>query len=56
MGKAVKHLCGWKKKERLRNLDRYRRIVRAPRFMCEECGRVAAGKKWLCEPVRLSKD
>jgi hypothetical protein len=54
MAKEPKHLCKWKRKERLRRLRSYRRIVLEPRFMCQECGRVASDRKYLCEPTRLS--
>jgi len=30
-------------------------VVDNPRFFCQECGRVANKKKWLCLPKRLYK-
>ena len=56
MGKDTKHLCKWKKKERNEKLKSYQKIVVPPRFECRNCGRVASGKKWLCDPARLPAD
>lgn len=54
MGKKDKHLCTWKKDERVEKLEMYRDMVKKPKFMCENCGRVAAKKKWLCKPLSLT--
>ncbi len=54
MGKKAKHLCAWKKEERVKKLDSYRDMVIKPKFMCANCGRVAAKKKWLCKPISLN--
>ena len=56
MGKAAKHLCKWKKKERVEKSASYRKIATPPRFVCRNCGRVATAKKWLCEPDRLGQE
>jgi hypothetical protein len=55
MGKD-KHLCKWKKAERIEKLSNYRSIVEKPGFLCGDCGRVAAKKKHLCKPLRLKGD
>ena len=54
MSKKDKHLCDWKKEERVEKLASYRDLVKKPKFMCADCGRVAAKKKWLCEPISLN--
>ncbi len=56
MGKKNKHLCQWKKDERKQDLEGYRAIVKKPKLLCEDCGRVAVKKKWLCKPMSLGKD
>jgi len=40
-------------KELMRDPDAYARLIYPPRFVCENCGRVAAKKKHLCRPRRL---
>ena len=56
MAKKSKHLCAWKKDERVKKFDRYTSMVKKPRFVCGNCGRAAAKKKWLCEPMPLYGD
>jgi hypothetical protein len=53
MGKT-KNLCKWEKDERIKHLEDYRKIVKKAVYMCENCGRVATKKKWLCDPYRLT--
>ena len=53
--KKSKHLCQWKKDERKEDLEGYRAIVKKPKLVCEDCGRVAVKKKWLCKPMALGK-
>ena len=33
--------------------DQYAHLVKEPKFVCKSCGRVAASKENLCEPVSL---
>ncbi len=33
--------------------ERYRKLFREPKYMCRECGRVAADDNHLCYPERL---
>ncbi len=54
MGEKTSRLCAWKKEERVEKLDSYRAMVKKPKFICTNCGRVAAKKKWLCEPISLN--
>jgi hypothetical protein len=49
-----KHLCylnnlGFQ----LSNEEDYKQLVRNPKFMCKNCGRVAASQDNLCKPVKL---
>lgn len=49
-------LCKWKSGQYEKDRELLARIVAEPVYFCADCGRVAAKKKWLCEPVRLAKD
>ena len=55
MGKKRKSLCDWKKTGIVEDLESYRELVKAPEFVCKDCGRVAGQKKWLCKPMALGK-
>jgi hypothetical protein len=55
MAKQNKYLCRWKKDKRIKELERYSAMVKKPKAMCKNCGRVAAKKKWLCEPISLDQ-
>jgi hypothetical protein len=46
---CVAHNVGWVKS----NLEEYKKLVRNGKFVCKECGRVAAEAKSLCEPEPL---
>jgi hypothetical protein len=50
-----KTLCGWKKKEITGDMERLLKVVGDPRYVCQECCRVASKKKYLCEPMPLKK-
>ena len=52
--KHEQHLCflqnvGYVEK----NLEEYKRLVRNPKFVCNNCGRVAENSVNLCEPEKL---
>lgn len=35
------------------NLEDYKKLVRNPKFICRNCGRVATNEKNLCSPDKL---
>jgi transposase-like protein len=35
------------------DIKKLKPLVRNPKFICKTCGRVAADKKYLCDPVSL---
>lgn len=51
MSKTLCDLKSWLKSE----LKAYAKLVRKPTHLCEKCGRVANGKKLLCNPVKLKQ-
>ncbi len=51
MGKKKITICSWAKKEY--TADNILEVVSSPKFYCQNCGRVADKKKYLCEPNRL---
>lgn len=53
MSKKPKTLCEWKKSQYTAEL--LVNIIQEPRFFCENCGRAANKKKYLCEPQKLDK-
>jgi hypothetical protein len=46
------HLCVLVSKQKI---DAIRSLVKAPRFICFNCGRVADAEKNLCNPMPLEK-
>ena len=54
MADKAKTLCKWKSGGYLDDADKFKKIVKKAKFACDKCGRVAADKKWLCKPVKLS--
>ena len=46
-------LCKWKKDDLADNLLKFKKIVKKSKHVCKNCRRVAAKKKYLCEPMRL---
>ena len=53
MAKDTKQLCKWDKDEIKDNLDKLRKLVAEPRFICRKCGRAAKESDHLCKPVKL---
>lgn len=47
-------LCGWHKSELKAKF--LLKVIEPPKYYCKDCGRIAAKKKWLCEPKKLHKD
>ena len=56
MADKCKPLCKWKKTHYVKDIKKLQTIVAEPAWICRDCGRAAAEKKWLCKPVRLFKD
>jgi hypothetical protein len=53
MAKPTSTICGWKTSQ---IKSKYLlRVVEDPKFFCQECGRVANKKKWVCMPKKLRK-
>ena len=49
-----KHLCQLHASGLHKNKpDQYAHLVKEPKFVCKSCGRVAASKENLCEPILL---
>lgn len=55
-GPEARTLCHWKPGQYDKERELLAKIVGEPVFYCADCGRVAAKKKWLCEPARLVRD
>jgi hypothetical protein len=55
-GRATGTLCKWKAGQYEKYREQLVVIVTEPAYFCTDCGRVAAKKKWLCEPTRLLMD
>lgn len=54
MSKDIQTICCWSSSDlKAKNILT---VVNEPRFFCEECGRVANKKKWLCLPQKLPKN
>ena len=53
MEKKEKKLCKWKEHRLTERLDEFMDIVRQPKFLCKNCGRVADDKKWLHKPIPI---
>ncbi|MFC2156294.1 hypothetical protein ACFLT9_00525 [Acidobacteriota bacterium] len=49
-----KTLCKLSKKKNLdENWEEYVKLVKSPRYVCQNCGRAAKRKKYLCDPIRI---
>jgi hypothetical protein len=53
MAKPTSTICGWKTSQI--KAKYLLRVVEDPKFFCQECGRVANKKKWVCMPKKLRK-
>jgi hypothetical protein len=53
MADKTKPLCKWSKSRYVKDMDMLREIVREPKYVCKDCGRVAGEKKWLCKTVKI---
>lgn len=53
MGKGNQHLCEWKKGEISDNLDKLKKIVKNPKYVCLKCARVANDASYLHKPEEL---
>jgi hypothetical protein len=53
MGEIREKMCEWEKKDIAENLADLIAIVRKPRYVCKDCGRVAASKKLLCKAYKI---
>jgi len=51
-GDHTGHLCVLSSQERM---DEIKELVKAPRFICFNCARVADSEKNLCNPMPLEK-
>jgi len=54
MGKGNQHLCEWKKGEISDNLDKLKKIVKNPKYVCLKCARVANDASYLHKPEELN--
>jgi rubrerythrin len=53
MGKDKKTLCKWDKDDIRDDLDKLKKIVASPKYICRKCGRVAKDEEFLCKPEKL---
>jgi hypothetical protein len=53
MAAKTKELCNWKQSTIEKELDRVRKIVADPKYVCRKCGRAVRDKKYVCKPVKL---
>jgi hypothetical protein len=50
-----KHLCEYKKSAIKEDLDKFKELVRDPRFICRKCARAAREDGRLCKPEKLEE-
>jgi hypothetical protein len=53
MSKEPKHLCKWDKDDIKDDLEKLKKLVVPPRYICRKCGRVAKDREYLCKPTEL---
>jgi hypothetical protein len=53
MGKGNQYLCDWKKGDIADNLDKLKKIVSNPQYVCMKCARVAKDPDLLHKPEKL---
>lgn len=53
MGKGKKTVCKWDKDEIKDDLDKLKKIVTPPKYICLKCGRTAKDEDYLCKPAEL---
>ena len=53
MGGKTKSLCKWKSSQYEKDLDKLRRLVKAPTHICKSCGRAVNDRRQLCKPIKL---
>jgi hypothetical protein len=51
----IDYLCNLDKKDIKENIGDIIKVVSKPKFICEKCARVSSEKKYLCNPVKISK-
>ena len=54
MGKDKKYLCEWKKDEIKDNLNKLKKIVGKPRYICLKCARATVDADYLHKPEELT--
>lgn len=54
MALKEKRLCKWNEDDIDKKFEKFRDIVRNPKFVCKKCGRVADDMKWLHKPAALT--
>ena len=56
MGDKVKRLCKWKKDQYKKKFGELTEAVLPVRYICQNCGRAAAAKEFLCKPEMVKPD
>lgn len=51
----VKKLCGLKKDDIEKQMEKILKIVSEPKYICEKCARVAKDDEHLCHPLSFKK-
>jgi hypothetical protein len=48
-----KTLCHWEKEEIRDKPEKYKKLIREPRYFCKRCGRAARDEDKLCRPEEI---